>query len=246
MRKVQPSQAPSEPRSERDRAVALVPPADDEREGPSVPSDPRDPQGSAARPRSVRDARGAELAEEAAELCRRVAAGEGRAFSRLTELYQHRIFSFCVRMVKDRHEAEDLAQDVFLSVYRHAGEFRGEASFNTWIYRIARNHALNRIKYLERRGRSTGRSLDEVGEDSLRSDRRGPDALVEGEQTSAVVRAAIERLPRQQREVLVLRDLEGLPYEDITEITGLALGTVKSRIHRARSALAERLSRILS
>lgn len=181
---------------------------------------------------------------QAAHLCRRVAEGDGRAFNELVELYQHRIYAFCARMVGDAHEAEDLAQDVFLLVYRHAGEFREESSFTTWIYRIARNVTLNRIRYLDRRGRQSKRSLDEVGEDRLGTTQGGPDDLIEGRQTAALIQDAISRLPEQQRVVVVLRDIEGLSYEDIVAVTGLAEGTVKSRIHRARSALAARLSRI--
>lgn len=181
--------------------------------------------------------------EVGAQLCRAIAGGDGRAFAELVERFQHRIYAFCRRMIGDPEEAEDLAQDVFLTVYRNAAEFRGESSFATWIYRIARNQTLNRIKYLERRGRSARRSLDEVGEDRLGSDRRSPLELVEGQQTATLVQAAIAQLPEQQRVVLVLRDLEGLSYEEIVDITGLAQGTVKSRIHRARTALADRLAR---
>lgn len=182
----------------------------------------------------------------AAELCRRVAEGDGQAFAELVNLYQHRIYAFCARMLNDSSEAEDLAQDVFLTLYKNAADFRGESSFSTWLYRIARNQTLNRIKYLERRGRASRRSLDEVGEERLGTDRRGPLEIVEGEQTSKIVQGAIGELPEQQRLVLILRDIDGLAYEEIVEITGLALGTVKSRIHRARSALAEKLARTLS
>lgn len=180
-----------------------------------------------------------------AELCRRVAAGDDRAFAELVDTFQHRIYSFCAKMLKDPTEAEDLAQEVFLTLYRNAGEFRGESSFTTWLYRIARNQTLNRIKYLERRGRSTRRSIDDLGDDRLGSEARGPDELLEGQQTTELVQLAIAELPIQQRDVLVLRDLEGLAYEEIMGVTQLPLGTIKSRIHRARSALADRLARIL-
>lgn len=189
---------------------------------------------------------GEDEAARAGRLVAQVAAGDGLAFAELVDLYQHRIYAFCARMLGgDRSEAEDLAQDVFLSVYRNAGEFRGEASFTTWIYRIARNQTLNRIKYLERRGRSTRRSLEDVGEERLVHEARDPHEQVEGQQTSALVQSAIAQLPEQQRAVLVLRDIDGLAYEDITRITGLALGTVKSRLHRARGALAARLTKVL-
>ncbi len=179
----------------------------------------------------------------AVALCQRVASGDGAAFEVLVREHQDRILSFCARLLGgDRSEAEDLAQDVFLSVYRHAGEFRGESSLTTWLYRIAKNQTLNRIKYLDRRGRGAKQSLDDV-EPGLLADGSDPLRAVVERETVAQIDAAILELPEQQRVVLVLRDVEGLAYEDITEITGLALGTVKSRIHRARTALAQKLSR---
>lgn len=181
----------------------------------------------------------------AADLCRRVASGDDQAFATLVETYQHRIYNFCARMLGDTSEAEDLAQDVFLALYKNASEFREESSFTTWLYRIARNQTLNRIKYLERRGRTARRSLEEVGEDRLGSSGGDPYDLLEEREASLLLQEAIAELPEQQRLVLVLRDIEGRAYEEIGEITGLAIGTVKSRIHRARSALAERLSRVL-
>ena len=88
------------------------------------------------------------------ELCQRVSLGDEAAFRVLVERHQPRVVGFCVRMMKDRAEAEDVAQDVFLAIYQHAHEFRGDSSFITWALRIARNMTLNRIKYLERRGRA--------------------------------------------------------------------------------------------
>jgi RNA polymerase sigma-70 factor (ECF subfamily) len=183
------------------------------------------------------------------ELCRKTAGGDESAFEALLIRYQDRVFSFCLRFLGDRAEAEDVAQDVFLTLYRSAGEFRGESAFSTWLLRIAKNQSLNRIKYLDRRGRAGRRSIDEVSEDRLRQSLEAieppsPDAVIEGGQTAAMVQGAIAALDAQHRAVVVLRDVEDLSYEEISGITGLPIGTVKSRIHRGRSALAEKLVRI--
>ncbi|MCA9552282.1 MAG: sigma-70 family RNA polymerase sigma factor [Myxococcales bacterium] len=181
-------------------------------------------------------------------LLERVAAGDQRAFQLLVERYQHRVFAFCARMVGDRAEAEDLAQDVFLTLYRNAGEFRGESAFSTWLFRIAKNQTLNRIKYLERRGRAAGRVPPELAEDRLArltdEDALDADERLAQSQRAEAVQAAISELAEDHRAVVVLRDMEDMSYEEISDITGLPLGTVKSRIHRARSALAKRLARI--
>lgn len=183
-------------------------------------------------------------------LCARVAAGDGAAFEILVERYQHRVFGFCARMLGDRAEAEDVAQDVFLTLYRNAGDFRGESSFTTWLFRIARNQTLNRIKYLERRGRSARRNMDDSDEDRhslwVTEDSARPDEVLAEGQTAQMVREAISELQEEHRAVVVLRDIEDLSYEEISDITGLPLGTVKSRIHRARTALARRLKRIFT
>lgn len=204
-----------------------------------VPETPAAPARRAPPPEAAEDAR----------LCARVAEGDEAAFAALVERYQHRIFGFCARMLGgDRAEAEDLAQDVFLTVYRNAGEFRGDCAFSTWLFRIAKNQTLNRIKYLERRGRSARRSEGEAPDERIARlvdpDARSPDDAMAEQQTARMVQEAIDELHEEHRAVVVLRDLEDLSYEEISEMTGLPLGTVKSRIHRARSALAKRLSRI--
>lgn len=186
--------------------------------------------------------------DEERALCERVAAGDEVAFAKLVERYQDRIYGFCARMLSDRAEAEDIAQDVFLTLYKNAGEFRGESAFSTWLFRIAKNQTLNRIKYLERRGRSARRA-DAEGADARIARLVDPDAAraddaIADRQQARLVQEAIGELAEEHRAVVVLRDLEDLSYEEISEITGLPLGTVKSRIHRARSALAKRLSRL--
>lgn len=188
----------------------------------------------------------ADNAEELA-LCKRVAAGDERAFEVLVDRYQHRVFGFCARMLGDRAEAEDIAQDVFVTLYKSAGNFRGDSAFSTWLFRVAKNQSLNRIKYLERRGRSARRRDSEGDERVARLEDHEalrPDDAVADRQQAAMVQDAISELAEEHRAVVVLRDMEELSYDEISDITGLPLGTVKSRIHRARSALAKRLSRI--
>lgn len=181
-------------------------------------------------------------------LCERVAQGDDAAFEGLVVRHQHRVYAFCLRLLGDPAEAEDVAQDVFLTVYKNAESFRGESAFTTWLLRIAKNQSLNRIKYLERRGRSMRRSIDELSDERMLGIEDGaerrPDVLIEGDQTVAIVQQAIAALGEEHRVVLVLRDVEDLSYEEISQITGLPIGTVKSRIHRGRSALASRLERI--
>jgi RNA polymerase sigma-70 factor (ECF subfamily) len=156
-------------------------------------------------------------------------------------------------MLGNRAEAEDLAQEVFVQVFKAIGTFRGESKLSTWIYRIAVNLAKNRGKYL--RVRQAGahdeiEALDEAGatavdkrENVARIER--PDEMIAGLEVEQVVRRAIQALEPSFRECLVLRDVEDLSYGEIGEITGLPEGTVKSRIHRARGQLKELVERAL-
>jgi RNA polymerase sigma-70 factor (ECF subfamily) len=153
-------------------------------------------------------------------------------------------------MLGNREEAEDLAQEVFITVFKRIDTFRGESSLATWIYRIASNHCINRKKYLTRRKHYDKRSLDDVGDrDQMGDGRVGvsermprPDEMAEGLQMERLIQKAIGGLDEEQRLVVVLRDIQNLSYEEIGEITGLPPGTVKSRLHRARMALKEKLS----
>ncbi len=172
---------------------------------------------------------------------REVANGNERAFRQLVERYRDRIFAFCLRMLSDPSEAEDVAQDVFLTLYRHASTFRGESRLSTWLYRIAKNQTLNRLKYLDRRGRGQRLSLDGLREDVLVDRGQRPDERQAQKELLTLVQGALEHLDEDNRLVVVLRDVEGLSYEEIAQITGLPKGTVKSRIHRGRQALAARL-----
>lgn len=180
-------------------------------------------------------------------LVRRILAGEPRAFEALVRAQQDRVYDFCLRMLGDSEEASDVAQDVFVSVHQHLRGFREDARLSTWILRIAKNHCLNRLKYLQRRGRGRSHALGEVSEAALWQALEGlggplpPDQALVEQGDRERLSGAIARLDAEQRLLVVLRDVEGLSYEEIVQVTGLAEGTVKSRLHRARTRLAAAL-----
>ncbi|MFO0594254.1 MAG: sigma-70 family RNA polymerase sigma factor [Myxococcaceae bacterium] len=163
------------------------------------------------------------------------------AFEFFVRAHQDRVYDFCVRMLADREEAFDLTQEIFISIHQHLDQFRADAKLTTWIYRIARNHCLNRLKYLKRRGRGRSDEFGESNELSITEAMGGaaqPDDAVHARTEKALVHQAISQLDEDQRALVVLRDVEGLSYEEIMDITELAEGTVKSRLHRAREKLA--------
>jgi RNA polymerase sigma-70 factor (ECF subfamily) len=178
----------------------------------------------------------------------RLRARDERAFQELVKLQGDRVFSLVFRMVGNRAEAEDIAQEVFVTVFKSIETFRGESKLSTWLLRIAANHAKNRIKYLARRTTDRG-GLDEVAEGAMadlghattHAHVEAPDALLEAAERGSALERAIALLDDDQRLVVVLRDVEELSYEEICEITRLPEGTVKSRLHRARVALKEHM-----
>jgi RNA polymerase sigma-70 factor (ECF subfamily) len=191
--------------------------------------------------------------EDEARLVERLVARDERAFNALVRAYEQRVFALVFRMTGHRAEAEDLAQEVFVQVFKAIGSFRGESKLSTWIYRIAINLCKNRTKYL--RVRHAGQQDDlEALQDRLPAGAathanvahiNRPDEMMEGMQVERIVQQAILELEPTFRECLVLRDVEELSYEEIGAITGLPEGTVKSRIHRARAQLKERVERAL-
>ncbi|MCA9597846.1 MAG: sigma-70 family RNA polymerase sigma factor [Myxococcales bacterium] len=176
-----------------------------------------------------------------------------RAFNELVELYEQRVFRLVFRMLGRRDEAEDMAQEVFVQVFKAIGTFRGDSKLSTWVYRIAVNLCKNRIKYLSRRHDGQQQELEPVAERAPLSEAKGvtygdvarPDHMVEGFQVERIVQVCIAELDADFRDVLVLRDVEDLSYEEIAQITGLPDGTVKSRIHRARGMLKSKVERAL-
>lgn len=181
-------------------------------------------------------------------LIARLRRGDGAAFEVLVKTHQDRVYDFCVRMMADREEAFDLTQEIFISVHKNLEKFRADAKLTTWIYRIARNHCLNRLKYLKRRGRGRSDEYGEANELSITESSGGgpeqPDDVAMAKNARALVHRAIEELDEEQRALVVLRDVEGLSYEEIMDITELPEGTVKSRLHRAREKLAGILTRL--
>lgn len=181
-------------------------------------------------------------------LVERLRQRDERAFADLVRLYQNQVFTLAYRMLGDRGEAEDLAQEVFLQVLRSIITFRGESKLSTWIYRIAVNQCYNRRKYLGRRGHKTNAefdTVDEVGASASIANRgASPDAVLEGAQLEEALRAALAKLDEEHRVVVILRDIEDMSYEEIAAVTGLADGTVKSRLHRGRMALKQHLERL--
>ncbi len=179
-------------------------------------------------------------------LLRRLRERDERAFEEIVVLYRDRVFGLIVRMVGNREEAEDLAQEVFITVLKSIDTFRGESKFSTWLYRIAANHTKNRMKYLSRRAYKSTGEFDDAAERAVqRGEAPGttrattPEAAMAGAQIERVVQAAIAELDEDHRELVVLRDMEEMSYEEIVAITGLNEGTVKSRLHRARTALKD-------
>jgi len=169
----------------------------------------------------------------------RLRAGHAGAFEELVRAYQHRVFGVAVRMLGNAAEAEEIAQEVFLRVHRSIAEFRGEAKLSTWLYAITSRLCLNRLAAAERRHPRVG---GEALEDVPAGDTGGG---LEREEVEAALRQAIAALPEERRIVVVLRDIEGLSYEEIASALDLELGTVRSRLHRARMDLKAKLERFL-
>ena len=186
------------------------------------------------------------MSELERSLLRRLRNRDERAFRELIENHRDRVYNICYRMLGNRHESEDVAQEVFITVFKQIDTFREEAKFSTWLYRVAVNHCKNRIKYLARRFDKARDELDEQGTNGTPIGAPVPDApdrALEGAQMEKLMQDAIAALEEDQRIVVVLRDVEDLSIEEICEITGLPDGTVKSRLHRARLVLRKKLAR---
>ncbi len=179
-------------------------------------------------------------------LIRRLQRRDERAFSEVVVRYQAPIFNLCFRMLANAAEAEDIAQETFVKCFQAIGSFRGDSSLSTWLYRIAVNLCKNRLKYLGRRHYRSSSNVDDVPESAWSSggsqataaepDANPEEALV-GKRAEGRVQRALASLEAEFRELLVLRDVQGLSYAEVGVVTGLAAGTVKSRLHRARAAL---------
>ncbi len=194
----------------------------------------------------------AESSDPDQKLIQRFLSGEEGAFNQLVLNYQNRVYGLCYQLLGSLDEAEEVAQEVFLTVYRSLKDFRGESRFSTWLYRVTVNHCKNRMKYLGRRGYYQSDSLEEPvetekGEISrqLADEAQDPLEHLEQKEIQILVRKKIMDLAEDHRVVILLRDLEGLSYQEIARILELKEGTVKSRIHRARAELKSLLEKEL-
>ena len=182
------------------------------------------------------------------ELVERVQRGERRAFDLLMLKYQHRIAKLIARYVQDPSEALDVAQDAFMKAYRAIPRFRGDSAFYTWMYRIAINTAKNHLAAQARRPRDSGVDVADAEQfDGVAELKESvtPEGLALTEEIQQTVAAAIEALPEDLRVAISLRELEGFSYEDIARVMECPIGTVRSRIFRAREAINARLDPLL-
>jgi RNA polymerase sigma-70 factor (ECF subfamily) len=187
-----------------------------------------------------------------APLIERVKRGDVKAFEMLVVKYQRRIERLIGRMVRDVDLIPDIAQETFIRAYRAMPQFRGESAFYTWLYRIAVNTAKKSLVELKRDPLITesARSLREDDDETSRtenelSDGETPEAVLASKEIAATVNAAIEALSDDLRQAITLREIEGLSYEEIAELMNCPIGTVRSRIFRAREAIAQRLRPLL-
>ena len=182
---------------------------------------------------------------ETAELVMACQAGDRQAFNRLVLLYQTRIYNLALNYVKTPEEAKDLAQDIFVTAYRSLPSLREPPKFSAWLNQVALNHCRNRYRKLKRRGYFTSSSTDDIIVPELTSTDT-PEHNLERDERIQLVRTAIATMPETEKEILILRDLQDLTYEEISETLGLPLGTVKSKLNRARHTLKNKITHILS
>ncbi len=168
-----------------------------------------------------------------------------QAFNQLVLTYETQVLRLVWRMLGTREEAEDMAQDVFVQVFKSIDSFRGDSKLSTWIYRIAMNLTRNRAKYMARRYHKSHSDIDSAEPREVHNEAQGrtsgetrrPDLQAMGNQAEQIVVECLQSMESEFREILVLRDVECLSYDEVGKITGLAPGTVKSRLHRARNLL---------
>jgi len=182
------------------------------------------------------------------DLVLRVQQGDKSAYDLLVIKYQHRIIQLVNRYVKDPSEAQDVAQEAFIKAYRALGNFRGDSAFYTWLYRIAINTAKN---YLVSRSRRYSdyqidiQDAEQVENSAQLKVMETPEYLLLNDEIVKVIKAAIEKLPEEMKVAIMLREFEGMSYEDIAQTMECPVGTVRSRIFRAREAIDEKLSPLL-
>ena len=182
------------------------------------------------------------------QLVQRAQRGDLRAFDLLVLKYQGRIAALVSRYVSDAGEVEDVTQEAFIKAYRALGKFRGDSAFYTWLYRIAANAAKNHLVAKGRRPGADATIEDAEGfdEGGLLSESASPEALAMGGELADVVESALNALPDELKAALMLREFDGLSYDDIADVLGCPVGTVRSRIFRAREAIDQRVKEQIS
>ena len=182
------------------------------------------------------------------QLVQRAQRGDLRAFDLLVLKYQGRIAAMVSRYVSDAGEVEDVTQEAFIKAYRALGKFRGDSAFYTWLYRIAANAAKNHLVAKGRRPGADATIEDAEGfdEGGLLSESASPEALAMGGELAEVVESALNALPNELKAALMLREFDGLSYDDIADVLGCPVGTVRSRIFRAREAIDQRVKEQIS
>jgi RNA polymerase sigma-70 factor (ECF subfamily) len=182
------------------------------------------------------------------ELVRRVQRGERAAFDLLVLRYQHKVVKLVARLLRDPTEAEDVAQEAFVKAYRALGSFRGDSAFYTWLYRIAVNTARNAMASRQRRPLDYEADLSESEQSAVESRMKHgdtPEAAALSDEIHRTVNRAIADLPEDLRTAIILREVEGLSYEEIAQAMDCPVGTVRSRIFRAREAIDRQLKPLL-
>ena len=189
------------------------------------------------------------IRQEVIESCK---AGDKGAFAEIVLNYQRKVFNIAYRMLGNREEAKDLAQEVFLSVFESIRDLREEVKFEAWLTRITLNHCRNRWKYLKRRHYFNSDSLnDPIEAEDGEMERpiydplNNPEILCEKKMIQELIQRGLLKLKEDQRELIVLRDLQGFSYGEIGELFSLPEGTVKSKLHRARMDLKQILERVI-
>jgi len=182
------------------------------------------------------------------ELVQRVQQGDKSAYDLLVIKYQHKIVQLVNRFVKDPSEAQDVAQEAFIKAYRALGNFRGDSAFYTWLYRIAINTAKNYLVSRSRRYSDYEIDVQDAEQIENAPQLKGmdtPDNVLMNEQIVEVIKSAIEKLPDEMRTAIMLREFEGMSYEEIALAMDCPVGTVRSRIFRAREAIDKKLTPLL-
>jgi len=195
--------------------------------------------------------RPAELNAQEAAFVSRLQANEDAAYDELVRTYNATIYHVAYRMLGDPADASDVVQEIFLKVFKNIGGFKAEAAFKTWIFRIAFSEILNRLRWWKRRCKYATVSLDEgpsgrPASDFVADAGPTPEEILQFKERETAIQLALRKLSGEHRSIIVLRDIEGFSYNEIADVLGISIGTVKSRLARARADLKKSLMRYLS